>query len=70
MRKILFRGKSEFNGEWSEGLLLWDESYEPPAPVIVKGASWVGGMINDWSIRFIFVFPETVGQYTGLKREN
>ena len=68
MRKILFRGKERDTGEWKEGLLLYDESYEPAMPVIVHFGDWIGGF--EWRLGFTFVLPETVGQYIGVKDIN
>ena len=59
MREILFRGKRVDNGEWIQGYLFnhWGRSY------ILWGA------INDSPAR-IEVYPETVGQYTGMTDKN
>lgn len=52
MRKIKFRGKRIANGEWVYGSLLVRKS-EPTAQ-IYDGKGWAD------------VYPETVGQYTGM----
>lgn len=59
MREILFRGKRVDNGDWVQGYLFnhWGRSY------ILWGA------INDSPAR-IEVYPETVGQYTGMIDRN
>ena len=58
MREIKFRGKRIDNGEWVVGCLIRASEKESVIVVdVVKGeVQWV--------------FPETVGQYTGLKDKN
>lgn len=62
MREILFRGKRIDNGEWVEGsLLAWPDGsteicYDNPE--------------NDDEFLKSIVYPETVGQYTGLTDTN
>ena len=59
MREILFRGKRTDNGEWTYGYLFkcWGRCY----------LLW--GMNGDNPIKEE-VYPETVGQYTGLTDKN
>lgn len=56
MREILFRGKRVDNGEWviSDSILRYD------------------GKIQLWQEKegWVFVIPETVGEYTGLTDKN
>lgn len=70
MRKILFRGKREDNGEWIEGYLVRRPS-----------AIQVGEHCSPWAIdrppknpddsgEVRFVDGETVGQFTGLVDKN
>ena len=62
MREILFRGKRYCNGTWVEGsLLAWPDGsteicYDNPE--------------NDDELLKSIVYPETVGQYTGLTDKN
>ena len=59
MREILFRGKRVDNGDWTYGYLFvcWDRCY----------ILW--GMSGDNPIKEE-VYPETVGEYTGLTDKN
>ena len=59
MREILFRGKREDCGEWTEGYLFkqWNRTF----------LLW--GMTGDIP-NMTEVIPETVGQYTGLRDKN
>ena len=57
MREILYKGKRLDNGEWVYGL-----------PYKAKYGC-ISSIVNDDEERFL-VFPETVGQYTGLTDKN
>lgn len=65
-REIKFRGKRLDNGEWEEGMLLYD----------ILGICYIVLGISDDSetgiiaLRYVKVDPSTVGQYTGLKDKN
>ena len=64
MRDIKFRGKRVDNGKWIKGDLI-KHSIIDPFTYIAKGT---GYKYNDIEIgKPIKVFPETAGQYTGLK---
>lgn len=70
MREILFRGKSA-DGEWVCGNLFdWggdgDQVAIVPFCEFARYANWEK-WLKDYTIP---VFPETVGQYTGLKDKN
>lgn len=69
MREILFRGKANSDGrdnEWVYGSLLSES--ENTFPIIVRDyendEDCIG--VNGWDT----VYPETVGQYTGLNDKN
>ena len=62
MREILFRGKRKDNEEWSEGCLIRDEFCNTDIPYI--------GYLSDYDIGAVEVYPETVGQFTGLTDKN
>lgn len=57
-REILFRGKSKDNGKWLYGNL------QVPGKPGVEYFMWDEGLYQR------AVYPETVGQYTGLKDKN
>ena len=54
MREILFRGKRADNGEWAYGYYV----AFPNGQHIIVGDSYCN---------YVYVQPETVGQYTGMK---
>jgi uncharacterized phage protein (TIGR01671 family) len=56
MREILFRGKHQQNNEWVYGFYYLDCPHKNPR--IIDGD------------RTVYVIPETVGQYTGVKDKN
>ena len=60
MRDILFRGKRVDNGEWVEG--YFGKSLDT---FIIQDYGLVAGYFE-----LIKVYPETVGQYTGLTDKN
>ena len=65
MREVLFHGKRTDNGEWVEGYYVYDESgqtTEEPAAYIVRLNTHPCG----WSLIPYEVFPESIGQYTGM----
>lgn len=70
MREILFRGKRVDNDEWATGYLVRGEHYiyeteitaiYPPDTIFYPNTETTG---------YDRVFPETVGQYTGLTDKN
>lgn len=68
MRKILFRGKRIDNGEWIEGCLIHKISSvgDKQLTLIIGSAEW-----DDHTGFYHFcnthhVFPETLGQFTGM----
>lgn len=67
MKKNVYRGKRKDNGKWVYGSLFvgFQKSYICPVAIAMycfDGALCLGG--------FIEVYPETVGQYTGLPDKN
>ena len=60
MREFLFRGKRKDNSEWVEGDSLIHSMYK-------KGDVCIGVIEG---LEIYSVFPETVGQYTGLTDKN
>jgi uncharacterized phage protein (TIGR01671 family) len=64
MREILFRGKRVDNGEWMEGFFIRILN-----PFTVSGEP-IRNCICDGTNIFPEVYPETVGQYTGLTDKN
>lgn len=61
MREILFRGKRVDNGEWETGSLIVERMNTSDQQVMI--ADKMTGYPT-------LVFPETVGQYTGLTDKN
>lgn len=63
MREILFRGKRADNGEWKYGYY---------ATVVLNGKlhSAIDTVFNNRFVTPTTVYPETVGQYTGLTDKN
>lgn len=61
MREILFRGKRSDNGEWVKGCLLYDSE---------QNEGYIAENFEDKSAYIREVFPETVGQFTGLTDKN
>lgn len=62
MREILFRGQTA-SGEWVEGDLFINSRNE-------LTLTYIRYPVNDISYSRAKVFPETVGQYTGLTDKN
>lgn len=61
MREILFRGKRKVNNEWVEGFLFVDRNG-------LYKIKWYDPHYQ--SAKTSEVYPETVGQYTGLTDKN
>ena len=63
MREILFRGKRMDNGEWKYGYY---------ATVVLNGKlhSAIDTVFNNRFVTPTTVYPETVGEYTGLTDKN
>ena len=59
MRKIKFRGKTRENGKWYYGSLVYSDEINT-AIYFQIGSVSVNTM--DW----VYVIPETIGQFTGL----
>lgn len=69
MREILFRGKRTDKGEWAEGYYI----HRPTAVCIGESnpsCIWVPAVDPDDNTKIFEVFPETVGQFTGLTDKN
>ncbi|MBS5907829.1 MAG: hypothetical protein KIC84_11450 [Dysgonomonas mossii] len=62
MRQIKFRGKSN-TGEWVYGSLVYSENIHP-------AIYFETGKGNIKSLEWVYVDPETVGQFTGLTDKN
>lgn len=59
MREILFRGKQKDNYEWCEGFYAR-----------YRNKHYIIEMVNELIVNWHEVFPDTVGQYTGLTDKN
>jgi uncharacterized phage protein (TIGR01671 family) len=68
MREILFRGKRVDNGEWVEGMYVHRTKFYGDScddHFILIGGEYVYDHHNAYK-----VYPETVGQYTGIEDRN
>ena len=71
MRKILFRGKRIYDGKWIYGNLVVDKSMEPH--IVPNDFFFEDGhhlVYDDETDNPVFIFKDSVGQYTGLTDEN
>ena len=66
MREIIFRARRKDNGEWAYGFPFVGETSS--YILYAKMSSGSGSMFFEFDGEE--VFPETVGQYTGLKDKN
>ena len=66
-REIIFRGKRVDSGEWVFGNLVVDT--DGGANYIVERAYWNCAETRDETL-YYEVYPETAGQFTGLKDKN
>ena len=65
MRKREFRGKTENLSEWVYGNLLGYSTIIPKGQVFEIDEGYIDDQLEAYS-----VFPETIGQYIGLKDKN
>ena len=69
MREILFRGKRVDNGKWVYGFYIENETLSGsliPTIILIDEKRAVRFDSEGYNVE-VFVTPETVGQYTGLK---
>lgn len=67
MREILFRGKRIYDGKWIYGNLVVDKSLEPH--IVPRDFFFEDGhhlVYDDETDNPVFIFKDSVGQYTGL----
>ena len=75
MREILFRGKRVDNGEWVEGcyaeFVHGFDGYTKPGIQVTRCVPSVANRLTPtYETELVEVFPETVGQYTGMTDKN
>jgi uncharacterized phage protein (TIGR01671 family) len=73
MREILFRGKRVDNGGWVQGFLTINPKYGQTQAFFIEYVEELKtkeGRFNGLKKHSYLVFPESVGQYTGLKDKN
>ena len=63
MRTIKFRGKKQTNGTWVYGSLVYSKELD----TAIYFQTGKGGVK---SMDFVYVHPDTVGQFTGLRDKN
>ncbi len=75
IREIEFRGKRVDNGEWVEGcyaeFVHGFDGYTKPGIQVTRCVPSVANRLTPtYETELVEVFPETIGQYTGIKDEN
>ena len=81
MREIKFRGKSDNNGEWVYGQIVYKKCLRDNGMPEIYFKMWEEeyvyiyednseNNIEEYPTEFIEVIPETVGQFTGLYDKN